>query len=152
MRFRKYRCPSSGLVKWTWFNRACMLLLAGIMITGCKDSVTDGNGADKDTQTFDLVLVAGGSKVGTVSTARITPDDDAYIDEGFFVTVKVTDERFNAPFDIYINNNNGYCGTFDVRPDEKAEMPCDYDDFLSNPTELTVTDENGDGESARPAS
>lgn len=127
-------------------------LVTGIF-AGCSSSTSanedeDGN-SEKETRTFDLMLSADGSTVvGTVKTEIITPDSGAYIDEGFFITLDISDSGFEAPFDIYMNG--GQCGTWDVQIDEKAEMPCDYDEFLSNPADLTVTSEDGDGVEAYP--
>lgn len=134
-----------------WLNGVLTVLLAGIIITGCKDSATGDNGPDKETKTYNLVLTSDGSKIGEIMTARITEDDDAYIDEGFFATLTISDMDFKAPFDMGINNDGGYCGTFDVQAGEKAEMPCDYDDYLSNPDQLIITSENGDGIEAHPS-
>ena len=134
----------------TWPQYLLTMLLAVIMISGCKDSATGDDSWGKEVKTYDLALASNGDKIGTVSTEIITEDDDAYIDEGFFITIKLSSSNFNPPFDISINNDNGYCGTFDVQPDEQAEMPCDYDDFLSDPGQLTVTAEDGEGEDAHP--
>ena len=125
------------------------ILIAGVM-AGCKDSATGAEGdGNKENKTFDLVLVSDGTKIGSVTTERITADSDAYIDEGFFATLTVTDSDFPPPFDVGMETG-GYCGTWDVQPDEKAEVPCDYDEFLSNPTELTVTAADGNGRDAHP--
>lgn len=134
-----------------WLNSLLVILLAGILMTGCKDSATGENGSDKETKTYNLVLASDGSKIGEITTERINEDDDAYIDEGFFATLTISDTDFKAPFDMGINNNDGYCGTFDVQAGEKAEMPCDYDDYLSSPNQLIITSENGDGLEAYPS-
>lgn len=127
-----------------------------LLITGC-DSSTSANGEDeeensnKNSRTFDLVLSSDNStNIGTITTSEITEDDDAYIDEGFFVTIELSDSDFSPPFEINMIETSGQCGTWDVEPDEKAEMPCDYEYFLSNPGDLVVTSEDGDGEDAYP--
>ncbi|NGP87075.1 hypothetical protein [Fodinibius halophilus] len=146
--FRNHKNRKSRNYKW--IHSTLVLLFAAIMIVGCKDSATGDDGSKKEVKTYDLALSGDGSKIGTVSTSVITEDDDAYIDEGFFVTINLTTSNFNPPFDIHINNTDGYCGTFDVQEDEQAEMPCDYDNFLSEPSQLTITAEGGDGEEANP--
>lgn len=122
------------------------------LFTGCSSStsVNDEDGeAGNETATFDLTLSGDGSTVvGTATTEIITEDSDAYIDEGFFITLDISDSGFQAPFDIFMNG--GQCGTWDVQDNEKAEMPCDYDDFLSDPADLTVTSEDGNGVEAYP--
>lgn len=120
-------------------------------MTGCKDSATGDNGSDKETKTYNIILVSDGSKIGEITTERITENDDAYIDDGFFITLAISDADFKAPFDLGINNDNGYCGTFDVQSGEKAEMPCDYDDYLSSPDQLIITSEDGNGVEAHPS-
>lgn len=118
------------------------------MFAGCSSSTSanedeDGN-SEKETRTFDLMLSADGSTVvGAAETEIITPDSDAYIDEGFFISLDISDSDFEAPFDIYMNG--GQCGTWDVQVDEKAEMPCDYDEFLADPSGLKITSEDGSG-------
>lgn len=130
--------------------------MGALLITGC-DSSTSANGeeeeknSNKNPRTFDLVLSSDNStNIGTITTSEITEDDDAYIDEGFFVTIELSDTDFSPPFDINMTEVSGQCGTWDVEPDEKAEMPCDYEYFLSNPGNLVVTSEDGDGEDAYP--
>lgn len=132
-------------------SRFFTILLVTIIMVGCKGSATGVNGSDKDSKTYDLVLTSDGSKVGEITTSRITEDDDAYIDDGFSVTLDITNFDFNAPFDITSTSNGGLCGTWDVQPGEKGEMPCDYDKYLANPEELKVTSENGDGIEAHPS-
>lgn len=125
-----------------------MLMAFGLMATmfvGCSSS-TSANDEDGDsnneTRTFDLMLSSDGStKVGTVTTEIITEDSDAYIDDGFFVTLDISASDFEAPFDISMKG--GQCGTWDVQVDEKAEMPCDYDEFLADPSGLKITSEDG---------
>lgn len=123
-----------------------------VMFAGCSSS-TSANDEDgesgNETATFDLMLSSDGSTVvGTATTEIITEESDAYIDEGFFITLDISDSGFQAPFDISMRG--GQCGTWDVQDGEKAEMPCDYDDFLSDPADLTVTSEDGNGEEAHP--
>lgn len=124
--------------------------LVTAMFAGCSSSTSanedeDGN-SEKETRTFDLMLSADGSTVvGTAETEIITPDSDAYIDEGFFITVNISASDFEPPFDIDMNNNSGVCGTWDVQDGEKAEMPCDYDEFLADPSGLKITSEDGSG-------
>lgn len=140
-----------NLKRRKWLSRFFTILLSVIIMVGCKDSATGDNGTDKDFKTYDLVLTSDGSKVGEITTSQITEDDDAYIDDGFFVTLNITSSDFNAPFDLGSTSGGGYCGTWDVQPREKGEMPCDYDDYLANPEELKVTSENGDGVEAHPS-
>ena len=132
-----------------------ILLAFGMMATvfaGCSSSTSANDEEEKsgnETATFDLMLSSDGSTVvGSATTEIITEDSDAYIDEGFFITLDISDSGFQAPFDIYMNG--GQCGTWNVQDGEKAEMPCDYDEFLSDPTDLTVTSEDGDGVEAYP--
>ncbi len=141
---RNFRIPQ-------WLNGVLAVLLVGIVMTGCKDSATGDNGSEKETKTHNLVLASDGSKIGEITTERITEEDDAYIDEGFFATLTISDADFKAPYDMGINNDNGYCGTFDVQSGDKAEMPCDYDDYLSSPAQLKITSEDGDGVEAHPS-
>lgn len=117
------------------------------MFTGCSSSTSanEDEKTENETRTFDLMLSADGSKVGTATTEIITEESDAYIDEGFFITLDISASEFNPPFDINMNTNSGFCGTWDVQDGEKAEMPCDYDEFLSVPADLTVISEDGDG-------
>lgn len=123
------------------------------MIAGCSSSTSvneeDGE-SDKETATFDLMLSSDGSTVvgSTATTEIITEDSNAYIDEGFFITLDISDSDFEAPFEIFMNG--GQCGTWDVQDGEKAEMPCDYDEFLSDPADLTITSEDGNGVEAYP--
>ena len=133
-----------------------VLMAFGLMIAmfaGCSSSTSanedvEGNG-EKETRTFELMLSADSStKNGTATTEVDTPDSDAYINEGFFITLDISDSEFEAPFDI--SAQGGQCSTWDVQADEKAEMPCDYDDFLSDPADLTITSEDGDGVEAYP--
>lgn len=130
--------------------------MMAVLVAGCSSSTSangdDENGnSEKETRTFDLMLSADGStKIGTATTEIITPDDDAYIDEGFFITLDISASDFEPPYEIDMNNNSGVCGTWDVQDGEKAEMPCDYDEFLDNPVDLTVTSEDGDGVEAYP--
>lgn len=117
------------------------------IFAGCSSSTSaadeDGD-PENETQTFELVLSSDGStKVGTATTEIITPDSDAYIDEGFFITLEISAANFEAPFDISMRG--GQCGTWDVQTDEKAEMPCEYDRFLDDPSDLKVTSEDGSG-------
>ncbi|MDR9366484.1 MAG: hypothetical protein RI575_14205, partial [Balneolaceae bacterium] len=117
------------------------------MFSGCSSS-TSANDEDGDpeneTRTFELVLSSDGStNVGTATTEIITPDSDAYIDEEFFITLDISAGDFEAPFDVSMRG--GQCGTWDVQVDEKAEMPCDYDEFLADPSDLKVTSEDGSG-------
>lgn len=122
------------------------------LLAGCSSSTSaneeDGD-SENETRTFDLMLSSDGSTViGTATTEIITEESDAYIDEGFFITPDISDSGFQAPFDIYMNG--GQCGTWDVQDGEKAEMPCDYDEFLSDPSDLTITSEDGNGVEAYP--
>lgn len=127
-----------------------ILMVFGLMTTisaGCSSS-TSANDEDRDsnneTRTFDVVLSADSStKVGTATTEIITEESDAYIDDGFFIKLDISDSDFEAPFDISMKG--GQCGTWDVQVDEKAEMPCDYDEFLADPTGLKITSEDGSG-------
>lgn len=138
-------------------TKSFLILMAfGLMtalLAGCSSSTSaneddDGN-SENETQTFDLMLSSDGStKIGTAITEIITEDSDAYIDEGFFITLDISDSGFQAPFDISMRG--GQCGTWDVQDGEKAEMPCDYDEFLSDPADLTVTSEDGSGVEAYP--
>ncbi len=133
-------------------NSIFAMLFLCVLLVGCKDSATGSEGElNKNTKTYDLVLATDGSTIGELTTERITEEDDAYIDEGFFVTLNIQSSDYQAPYDIHINNDDGYCGTFGVESKEKAEMPCDYDNYLSNPEELTVTSEDGDGLEAHPS-
>ncbi|MEX0905506.1 MAG: hypothetical protein WD604_08750 [Balneolaceae bacterium] len=129
---------------------SCIALL---VFTGCG-STTSANEeeTDKQERTFDLVLAADDSKIGTITTELITEEDDAYIDEGFFITLNISASDFEGPFDINMVDSDSHCGTFDVQSGEKAEMPCNYDDFLDDPEGLTVTAEDGQGEDAYPVS
>lgn len=132
-------------------SKSFIILVAfGLMtalLAGCSSSTSanDENGdPENETQTFELVLSSDGStNVGTATTEIITPDSDAYIDEGFFITLDISAADFEAPFDISMRR--GQCGTWDVQVDEKAEMPCDYDEFLADPSDLKVTSEDGSG-------
>ncbi len=121
--------------------------LSTAMFAGCSSS-TSANDEDGDsnneTQTFDLMLSSDGStKVGTATTEIITEESDAYIDDGFFITLDISASDFEAPFDVSMKG--GQCGTWDVQVDEKAEMPCDYDEFLDDPSGLKITSEDGSG-------
>lgn len=119
------------------------------MLAGCSSSTSandddEEENSEKEIRTFDLMLSSDGSTVlGTAATEIITPDDDAYIDEGFFITLDISDSDFEAPFDISMRG--GECGTWDVQVGEKAEMPCDYDEFLDDPSGLKITSEDGSG-------
>lgn len=127
-------------------NSIFAVLLFSVMLIGCKDSPTGSEEElNKSTKTYDLVLATDGSTIGEITTERITEEDDAYIDEGFFVTLSIEVSDFNAPYEIYVNNEDGYCSTWDVQSGEKAEMPCDYDHFMANTEELRVVSEDGDG-------
>lgn len=123
-----------------------------VLITGCSSStsVNEDETSEKETRTYDLMLSADDSAIGILTTEEITPEDDAYIDEGFFITLNISATNFEAPYDLSLNSNSGVCGTWDVQGGEKAEMPCDYDQFLSDPANLTVTSEDGDGVEAYP--
>lgn len=120
------------------------------MLAGCSSSTSanDGDGdQNNETRTFDVMLSADSStKVGTATTELITEESDAYIDDGFFITLDISESDFEAPFDISMNG--GQCGTWDVQVNEKAEMPCDYSEFLNDPSGLTITSEDGSGEEA----
>jgi hypothetical protein len=118
------------------------------MLAGCSSSTSanndDGESSENETITFDLMLSADSStKVGTAETEIITEESDAYIDEGFFITLDISASDFEAPFDISMKG--GQCGTWDVQVNEKAEMPCDYDEFLADPSGLKITSEDGSG-------
>jgi hypothetical protein len=118
------------------------------MLAGCSSSTSanndDGESSENETITFDLMLSADSStKVGTAETEIITEESDAYIDEGFFFTLDISASDFEAPFDISMKG--GQCGTWDVQVNEKAEMPCDYDEFLADPSGLKITSEDGIG-------
>ncbi|GAA5522733.1 hypothetical protein LQ318_13330 [Aliifodinibius salicampi] len=126
-------------------NSFFTILFLCALLVGCKDSATGSEELNKSTKTYDLVLATDGSTLGKVTTERITKEDDAYIDEGFFVTLSIDVSDFKAPYEIYVNNEDGYCGTWDVQSGEKAEMPCDYDHFMANTEELRVVSEDGDG-------
>ncbi|MDZ7718415.1 MAG: hypothetical protein U5K72_06290 [Balneolaceae bacterium] len=147
MKYYYQNCLQSSIIK-----SFAMLMVFGLMtsvLAGCSSS-TSANEEDKDsekqTRTFDLILAADGSTVvGTATTEIITEDDDAYIEDGFFITLDISGSEFDPPFDIDMNTNSGFCGTWDVQDGEKAEMPCDYEEFLSDPGELIVTSEDGDG-------
>lgn len=123
--------------------------MASLMFAGCSspNSADEGDeNLDKETRTFDLILSSDNTThIGTATTEIITPDDDAYIDDGFFITLDISESNFEPPYDIGMNTNSGYCGTFDVQDGDKAEMPCDYDEFLSEPSSLVVTSEDGNG-------
>lgn len=131
--------------------KSLLILMAfGLMTTmfaGCSSSTSandeDGDSND-ETRTFDLMLSADSStKVGTATTEIITEESDAYIDDGFFITLDISASGFEAPFDISMQG--GQCGTWDVHVEEKAEMPCDYDEFLDDPSSLKITSEDGSG-------
>jgi hypothetical protein len=118
------------------------------MLAGCSSSTSanndDGESSENAIKTFDLMLSADSStKVGTAETEIITEESDAYIDEGFFITLDISASDFEAPFDISMKG--GQCGTWDVQVNEKAEMPCDYDEFLADPSGLKITSEDGSG-------
>lgn len=138
-------------VKIPLFN-LLMMMLAVALVTGCSSSTgNDDDNKNTREKTFDLVLSSNGStKVGTITTAEITEGDDAYIEDGFFITISVSDSDFEPPFDVNFVDSDSHCGTFNVQPGEKGEMPCNYDDFLDDPSELTVTADDGDGDDARP--
>lgn len=129
-----------------------ILLAFGLIVTmfaGCSSSTSandEDEGSNNETRTFDVMLSADNStKVGTAETEIITPDSDAYIDEGFFITLEISSSNFDAPYEINMSVSNGLCGTWDVEESEKAEMPCDYDEFLADPTGLKITSEDGSG-------
>ncbi len=133
-------------------NSVFTILFVSVLLIGCKDSATGSEEeVNKGIKTYDLVLATDASTIGKLTTERITEEDEAYIDEGFFVTLNIQSSDYQAPYDIHINNSDGYCGTFGVQSGEQAEMPCDYDNYLSNPEELTVTSEDGDGLEANPS-
>jgi len=131
---------------------------------GCKNSSTssgtsndENNGnLSRDPKTYDLVLSSDGTKIGTISTERILKGDDDYMnaddpaDEGFHVTVDISATNFDEPYDIDIPTDYGTCGTFDVHSEKRAAMRCHYDNFLSNPSKLTVIDQDGKGDEAHP--
>lgn len=123
--------------------------LVTVALAGCSSSTSandddDGKSSENETQTFDLMLSADSStKVGTVETEIITEDSDAYIDDGFFITLDISASDFEAPFDVSMKG--GQCGTWGVQDGDKAEMPCDYDEFLDDPSGLKITSEDGSG-------
>lgn len=122
--------------------------ILAMLFAGC-DSTTSANEEEKQSRTFELVMSSDNTtKVGEITTSEITEGDDAYIDEGFFVTISLSGSGFSPPFDISMTEGGGICGTFNVQPDKKAEMPCDYQEFLANPGNLIVTSDNGNGEEA----
>lgn len=128
--------------------------MAALLFAGCdspNSANEDEENLEKETKTFDLILSSdSATKIGTATTEILTPDDDAYIDEGFFITLNITDSDFEPPYDIDMNTDSGFCGTFNVQDGDKAEMPCDYDEFLSDPSSLAVTSEDGSGIEAYP--
>ncbi len=136
----------------TPFSLLIALGMMVILFSGCNSSTStneEENNSKNETRMFNLMLSSDGSThVGTATTEIITPEDDAFIDEGFFITLDISESGFEAPFDISMRG--GQCGTWDVQNDEKAEMPCDYDKFLSDPSDLTVTSEDGSGIEAYP--
>lgn len=121
--------------------------LMATMFSGCSSSTSandDNDSSNNETRTFNVMLSADSStKIGTAETEIITEESDAYIDDGFFITLDISASDFEAPFDISMKG--GQCGTWDVQVDEKAEMPCDYDEFLDDPTGLKITSEDGGG-------
>lgn len=125
-------------------------------VVGCEsptssDDVTGGgSGASKDARTFDLVLESDNTtSIGTVATERITAQDDAYIDDGFFIVVSLDNGvSYSEPYDISVEEDGGVCGTWDVTEDEQGEVPCDYDVFLADTSALVVTSNNGSGNRA----
>ncbi|MDZ7793518.1 MAG: hypothetical protein U5P10_07430 [Spirochaetia bacterium] len=135
-----------------------VLALTGLALfmIGCENPISsDENGGDesgtsKDARSFDLVLESNpNTKLGTVATERITAEDDAYIDDGFFIVVSIDDGvSYPEPYDIFMEEGTGVCGTWDVYEDEQGEMPCDYDVFLEDTSALDVTSEDGNGEKA----
>lgn len=140
------------------FTKLFIVLMAfgmmASMLAGCSSSTSanedDEDNSEKETRTFDLMLSADGStKVGTATTEIITEDSDAYIDEGFFITLDISASDFEAPFDISMKG--GQCGTWGVQDGDKAEMPCDYDEFLADPSGLKITSEDGSGVEAHAA-
>lgn len=145
MKYTYQNCFLSSITKSFIILMAFGLMTA--MFAGCSSSTSandeDGD-SDNETQTFDLMLSADSStKVGTATTEIITEESDAYIDDGFFITLDISASDFEAPFDISMKG--GQCGTWDVQVDEKAEMPCDYDEFLADPSGLKITSEDGSG-------
>lgn len=142
--FYKNRIQSSIIKSFTILMTFGLMT---VMFAGCSSS-TSANDEDGDsnneTRTFDVMLSADSStKVGTATTEIITEESDAYIDDGFFITLDISASDFEAPFDISMKG--GQCGTWDVQVDEKAEMPCDYDEFLADPSGLKITSEDGSG-------
>ncbi len=148
--------PSPGLPVSqfrSFFKSSFIALLAlgvvSVFAAGCESSTSANE--QKETRTFDLVLSSdSATKVGELTTSEITEDDDAFIDEGFFITISLSDTDFSPPYDISMQEGGGICGTFNVQPDEQGEMPCDYQSFLSDPGQLTVTSDNGNGVEANP--
>ncbi|MDZ7773197.1 MAG: hypothetical protein U5K31_10745 [Balneolaceae bacterium] len=125
-----------------------VLTFGMLALAGC-DSPTSSEDGATETRTFDLILSSDNStKVGEITTSEITEESDAYIDEGFFITITLSSTDFNPPFGVDLTEAGGICGTWDVQPDEKAEMPCDYEQFLDAPDRLIVSANNGDGEEA----
>lgn len=142
------------------FTKKLNFTLPGICVAvmfmvacGSSTSANDEEETENQERTFDLVLSADEStKIGTVTTREITESDDAYIDDGFFITLTISTSDFEGPFDINMVDSDSHCGTFNVQPGDKAEMPCTYSDFLNDPAGLTVTAEDGDGAEANPVS
>lgn len=148
-KFRFHKITTTKLLfTFTYF---CITIF---VITGCGSSTSanEDEETDKQERTFDLVLSSDDTKIGTVTTEIITEDDDAYIDEGFFITLNISASDFKGPFDINMVDSDSHCGTFDVQAGEKGEMPCNYSDFLDDPEGLTVTADDGQGEEAHPVS
>lgn len=136
----------------SFFKKPAVALMAIGLVTvfsaGCESS-TSANEEEKETRTFDLVLSSdNATKVGELTTSEITEGDDAFVDEGFFITISLSDTDFSPPYSVDMQEGGGICGTFNVQPDERGEMPCDYASFLSDPGQLIVTSENGNGEEA----
>lgn len=127
--------------------------MIAVLFAGCSSSTSvneeeDGK-SENETKTFALMLSSDSStQVGTATTEIITEESDAYIDEGFFITLDISMSGFEAPFDISMRG--GQCGTWGVQDGDQAEMPCDYDNYLSDPADLTVTSEDGSGVEAYP--
>lgn len=137
----------SSIIRKPLFAMLAAVMLA-MVFAGC-DSSTSANEEEKESRTFELIMSSDNTtKVGEITTSEITEGDDAYIDDGFFITIALSGSGFSPPYDISMTEGGGICGTFNVQPDEKAEMPCDYQEFLSNPGNLIVTSDNGNGDEA----
>lgn len=138
-----YQAPSKAITILAVFG-----LITAFAACSSSTSADDEEGPnEKETRTFEVLLAADGStQVGTATTEIITPEDDAFIDEGFFITLDISSsDNFEPTYEINMNHSSGLCGTWDVQNGEKAEMPCDYDEFLDDPTSVIVTSEDGSG-------